>query len=56
MVTTGTVINSQAYRLLDKYHGFYSMKLRVYSPSWAANSAAPVATVTTQIVRYKYPQ
>lgn len=56
MVATGTVINSQSYRLTDKYHGFYSMKLRVYSPAWAANSAAPVATVTTQIVRYKYPQ
>lgn len=56
LVSTGTVGVSKAIRLPDNIHGAYSVKLRVYSPAWAANSAAPVATVTTQIVRYKYPQ
>jgi len=56
LVSTGVLNVPKVMRISDAAHGAYSMKLRVYSPAWAANSAAPVATVTTQIVRYKYPQ
>lgn len=48
--------SSKSIALTDAQMGYFSMKLNIYCPAAGRESINPTTKLTTQIVRYKFPQ